>query len=95
MSGLHLDLPYRAEYAKSNRSSCKKCKDKIDKDVLRLAIMVQSPVFDGKTPHWYHFDCFFQRARPKTVAEIAHIANLKYEDQKRIEASINGGPSTR
>ena len=35
------DLPFRAEYAKSNRSSCKKCKDKIDKEELRLAVMVQ------------------------------------------------------
>lgn len=36
-----VDLPYRAEYAKSNRSSCKGCKSKIEKDHLRLAVMVQ------------------------------------------------------
>lgn len=35
------DLPYKAEYAKSNRSSCKSCKDNISKDSLRLAKMVQ------------------------------------------------------
>jgi hypothetical protein len=35
------DLPYRGEYAKSGRASCKTCKDKIDKGVLRLAAMVQ------------------------------------------------------
>ena len=39
---------FKAEYAKSNRSSCKKCKDKIEKDELRLARCVQSPHFDGK-----------------------------------------------
>lgn len=32
---------YRAEYAKSGRASCKKCKENIAKDSLRLAIMVQ------------------------------------------------------
>ena len=35
------DLPYKTEYAKSNRSSCKKCKCKIDKEELRIAAMVQ------------------------------------------------------
>ena len=35
------DLPFKAEYAKSNRSSCKSCKDNISKDSLRLAKMVQ------------------------------------------------------
>lgn len=35
------DLPFLAEYAKSNRSSCKTCKDTIPKDALRLARMVQ------------------------------------------------------
>ena len=35
------DLPYKAEYAKSGRSSCKFCKNNIDKDSLRVAKMVQ------------------------------------------------------
>lgn len=35
------DLPFLAEYAKSNRASCKGCKDKIGKDSLRIARMVQ------------------------------------------------------
>lgn len=36
-----IDLPYRGEYAKSGRASCKTCKTKIDKGELRLAAMVQ------------------------------------------------------
>ena len=36
-----IDLPFRAEYAKSNRAACKACKNKIDKSELRLAVMVQ------------------------------------------------------
>lgn len=36
-----LNKPYRAEYAKSSRSNCKACKTQIEKDVLRLGVMVQ------------------------------------------------------
>ncbi|PNF21175.1 Poly [ADP-ribose] polymerase [Cryptotermes secundus] len=84
-------LPYRAEYAKSGRASCRGCKSPIAKDTLRLAVMVQSPVFDGKTPHWYHFMCFFGRQRPKTVGDISHFESLRWEDQEKIKAKIEGG----
>jgi len=35
------ECPYRAEYAKSGRSKCKGCKEGIEKDHLRLAVMIQ------------------------------------------------------
>jgi len=35
------ECPYRAEYAKSSRSKCKGCKEGIEKDHLRLAVMIQ------------------------------------------------------
>jgi hypothetical protein len=43
--------------------------------------MVQSPMFDGKMSHWYHPKCFFGRARPKGVTDIAHFDSLRWEDQ--------------
>jgi len=79
------DLPFRAEYAKSGRASCKACKTTIEKGALRLAVMVQSPMFDGKTPHWYHPKCFFQRSRPTAVGDIAHFDSLRWEDQEKIK----------
>jgi hypothetical protein len=42
---------FRAEYAKSDRSTCKGCRTSITRDSLRLAIMVQSPNFDGKVSY--------------------------------------------
>ncbi|XP_050521530.1 poly [ADP-ribose] polymerase [Daktulosphaira vitifoliae] len=81
-------LPYRAEYAKSNRSKCKGCKIGIEKEHLRLAVMVQSPVFDGKQPNWYHFNCFFAKQRPKTIDDIAHIESIKWDDQQKIKTKI-------
>ena len=41
----HHDLPYQAEYAKSNRSTCKACKTNINKDRLRMAVMVQVSLY--------------------------------------------------
>ena len=43
------DLPYKAEYAKSGRSSCKLCKSNISKDILRVAKMVQVGNLFGKS----------------------------------------------
>ncbi|KAL0419793.1 UNVERIFIED_CONTAM: Poly [ADP-ribose] polymerase 1 [Sesamum radiatum] len=44
--------PWKAEYAKSSRSSCKTCKNPIDKENLRLGKMVQASQFDGFMPRW-------------------------------------------
>ena len=60
-------LPYRAEYAKSGKSSCKECKDKIEKGELRLAIMVPFKV--EKIPNWYHLKCFFIKHKPKVSSK--------------------------
>ncbi|KAG0725102.1 Poly [ADP-ribose] polymerase [Chionoecetes opilio] len=85
------DFPYKAEYSKSGRASCRGCKGKIEKETLRLAVMVQSPMFDGKVPHWYHYMCFFGKQRPKTVADIAHLDSLRWEDQEEIKARVESG----
>ncbi|KAK8406811.1 hypothetical protein O3P69_007397 [Scylla paramamosain] len=85
------ELPFKAEYAKSGRASCRGCKQNIAKDSLRLAVMVQSPMFDGKVPHWYHQMCFFGKQRPKTVADIAHFDSLRWEDQQKIKAKVESG----
>uniref|UniRef100_UPI00109F0920 LOW QUALITY PROTEIN: poly [ADP-ribose] polymerase 1 n=1 Tax=Podarcis muralis TaxID=64176 RepID=UPI00109F0920 len=82
---------YRAEYAKSGRASCKKCGDNIAKDSLRLAIMVQSPMFDGKVPHWHHFSCFWKRARLVSHTDVVGFSELRWEDQEKIKKSIESG----
>ncbi|RWW73884.1 hypothetical protein BHE74_00018199 [Ensete ventricosum] len=42
--------PWKAEYAKSGRSSCKTCKSPIGRDQLRLGKMVTATQFDGYMP---------------------------------------------
>lgn len=82
------ELPYQAEYAKSGRAACKGCKQKIDQGTLRLAIMVQSAFHDGKQPNWHHEECFFNKQRPTTAADIGNFNVLKLADQKRIKEKI-------
>ncbi|XP_065898100.1 poly [ADP-ribose] polymerase 1-like isoform X2 [Dysidea avara] len=88
------ELPYRAEYAKSGRASCKACKGLISKDILRMAHMVQSSHFDGKVPNWYHFSCFFKKFRVKATSDVAHFDSLRWDDQKKIEGHCTGGGGT-
>uniref|UniRef100_A0A8C4HKC4 Poly [ADP-ribose] polymerase n=1 Tax=Dicentrarchus labrax TaxID=13489 RepID=A0A8C4HKC4_DICLA len=85
------DKLYKAEYAKSGRASCKKCKENIAKDSLRMAIMVQSPMFDGKVPHWHHFSCFWQRAAAQSTTDIAGYSDLRWEDQEKVKKAIESG----
>ncbi|CAD5118902.1 DgyrCDS7576 [Dimorphilus gyrociliatus] len=85
------EYPFKAEYAKSNRASCKKCFKNIGKDSLRLAIMVQSPHFDGKTPNWYHYNCFWERVRGLlSVNQIHNFDALRWDDQKKIKDKVSG-----
>ncbi|KAJ8274754.1 hypothetical protein COCON_G00093790 [Conger conger] len=88
------DKLYKAEYAKSGRASCKKCKENIAKDSLRMAIMVQSPMFDGKVPHWHHFSCFWLRAAVQSSADISGFSGLRWEDQEKVKKAIESGGAT-
>ncbi|XP_062857542.1 poly [ADP-ribose] polymerase 1 [Trichomycterus rosablanca] len=85
------DKLYKAEYAKSGRASCKKCKENIAKDSLRMAIMVQSPMFDGKVPHWHHFSCFWLQAAVQTPSDISGFSDLRWDDQEKVKKAIETG----
>ena len=65
---------YQVDYAKSNRSKCKGCDNKIDKHEIRIAIMVEGELkqMSGKIPAWHHVDCFVEKRKedPK-LADIA------------------------
>ncbi|XP_036864787.1 poly [ADP-ribose] polymerase 1 isoform X1 [Manis javanica] len=90
------DRLYRVEYAKSGRASCKKCGDSIAKDSLRMAIMVQSPMFDGKVPHWYHFSCFWKVGHciRHPDVEVEGFSGLRWDDQQKIKKTAEAGGVT-
>nr|KAF6279966.1 poly(ADP-ribose) polymerase 1 [Myotis myotis] len=87
------DKLYRVEYAKSGRASCKKCSESIPKDALRMAIMVQSPMFDGKVPHWYHFSCFWKVGHSiwQPDVEVDGFSELRWDDQQKVKKTAEAG----
>ncbi|KAL0435635.1 UNVERIFIED_CONTAM: Poly [ADP-ribose] polymerase 1 [Sesamum radiatum] len=83
--------PWKAEYAKSSRSSCKTCKNPIDKETLRLGKMVQASQFDGFMPMWNHAACILRKANQiKLVDDVEGLELLRWEDQQKIRKYIDG-----
>jgi len=79
------DGEFKADYAKSNRSTCKKCKTNIGLGELRLGKMVPSDKFDGKVPMWYKAGCFLgQSTLPRSTGLISGFSTLRPEDQEFI-----------
>ena len=51
--------PYVIEGARSSRSKCKTCRKKIDKDVLRIGVLIEGPYGIGYL--WHHLTCAAKR----------------------------------
>jgi hypothetical protein len=81
---------YKAEYAKSGRSSCKKCGKPIPDGALRMGPLVQSPHFDGKVPLWHHFECLAAKASALVdAAQVDGYFSLRPEHQTHIDNLIS------
>lgn len=84
--------PWKAEYAKSSRSSCKTCKSNIDKETFRLGRMVPSTHFDGFMPMWNHAACILKKANQiKLLDDVEGLDSLRWEDQQQIRKYVEGG----
>ncbi|VVB07527.1 unnamed protein product [Arabis nemorensis] len=84
--------PWRAEYAKSARSSCKTCKSVINKETFRLGKLVQATQFDGVMPMWHHADCVLKKTKQiKLVDDVEGLESLRWEDQQKIRKYVESG----
>lgn len=84
--------PWKVEYAKSGRSSCRSCKSNIEKEALRLGKMVQSSQFDGFMPMWNHASCVLRKANQiKSLDDVEGIESLRWEDQQKIRKYVEEG----
>ncbi|KAL6208713.1 hypothetical protein ACLB2K_019659 [Fragaria x ananassa] len=86
--------PWKVEYAKSSRSSCKTCRNPIEKENLRFGKMVQATQFDGFMPMWNHASCIMKKAKQiKSTDDMEGLELLRWEDQKKIRDYVQSGAS--
>ncbi|XP_076931810.1 polynucleotide 3'-phosphatase ZDP-like [Bidens hawaiensis] len=77
-----------AEYAKSGRSSCKKCSEKIESKSLRLGVSSWDPRGFANTK-WHHLDCFFPLDVDLVSPEsIEGFTDLKSSDQEKLKKLV-------
>ncbi|OVA01879.1 zinc finger protein [Macleaya cordata] len=82
-------LKILAEYAKSNRSSCKKCTNTISANTLRLALVSRERGFN--MIKWHHLNCFPIESHPIiSVDEINGFSSLKSSDQEAVKKLMAG-----
>lgn len=65
-------------------------------DLTHLAsvCLSQSPMFDGKVPHWHHFSCFWLRAAVQSPSDISGFTDLRWGDQEKVKTAIESGGAT-
>uniref|UniRef100_A0A7I4FRT4 PARP-type domain-containing protein n=1 Tax=Physcomitrium patens TaxID=3218 RepID=A0A7I4FRT4_PHYPA len=92
-SVVRVTMPPRhaVEYAKSERSQCKSCGERIAKGVVRLASITW--VKGYSTPHWHHPDCYLATKSNAALVALAVDENkldgfptLKASDQAALKA---------
>ncbi|CAL1532894.1 unnamed protein product, partial [Lymnaea stagnalis] len=93
------DNKYVVGYAKLGTSSCKKCKQKIDKGGLRIGKVTPNPFSDdvGDMKQWFHPSCIFEtfvRARATTKKiedpeDVEGYGDLNQEDKELIKKLIS------
>uniref|UniRef100_A0AAX7TRZ2 DNA ligase n=1 Tax=Astatotilapia calliptera TaxID=8154 RepID=A0AAX7TRZ2_ASTCA len=75
------DQRFLVEYAKRGTAGCKKCKDKIQKGIVRIGKVVPNPFSEsaGEMKEWYHVKCIFEKL------ERARATTKKIEDITELE----------
>ncbi|CAN7069421.1 unnamed protein product [Brassica oleracea var. botrytis] len=77
-------MPIVAEYAKSNRSSCKACSKSIASKTLRLGLIRKGPGGFDMT-RWHHLNCFPTESESiASVDDIKGLSALEKDDQDAL-----------
>ncbi|KAM3601077.1 uncharacterized protein V6R79_007367 [Siganus canaliculatus] len=93
------DQRFLVEYAKRGTAGCKKCKDKIQKGIVRIGKIVPNPFSEsaGEMKEWYHVKCMFEkleraRATTKKIEDITDLEGweeLQDEDKDLINKHVS------
>lgn len=78
------------ERAKTGRAKCKKCKQIIEAQSLRIAKMMANPFGTGKMKVWHHVGCVFesfkrQRATTPKIEKIEDMSGYEVLSDDEIE----------
>ncbi|VEN47869.1 unnamed protein product [Callosobruchus maculatus] len=90
------EKPFAVEIAKGGRAACKKCKEKCESGVVRIAKLMFNPFGAGKMKAWHHVDCLFEvflkqrqaTQRIESSDDIEGWDKISEEDQKYILQKI-------
>ncbi|XP_050216531.1 polynucleotide 3'-phosphatase ZDP isoform X2 [Mercurialis annua] len=80
-----------AEYAKSNRSSCKTCSQAIPAKALRLGFIAKDASRGFDTTKWHHLDCVSREI--ESTEAIGGFASLQLCDQDALKKLISNNGS--
>lgn len=90
---------FLVEYAKRGTAGCKKCKDKIQKGIVRIGKVVPNPFSEsaGEMKEWYHVKCIFEkleraRATTKKIEDLTELEGweeLQDEDKEIINKHVS------
>ena len=83
---------FSVERAKSGRSTCRDCKKKINKDVLRISKLI--PFKDIHVNQFFHVDCAFQtfkraRLRGNIIGEIGDVDGVESLRVNEVQVLID------
>ncbi|XP_045813384.1 polynucleotide 3'-phosphatase ZDP isoform X2 [Trifolium pratense] len=78
------------EYAKSNRSSCKKCSEAIQSKTLRLGLVSRDKSRGFDVTKWHHLSCFPLPSFHSPPNTITGFSSLKSDDQEALTKLFAG-----
>lgn len=76
----------QTEYSKTDRSTCKGCKQVIKKDACRISRNTPSPFHDGFVAVWFHVPCLFKKypGQLTAIEQLGGYEELRIDDQVKI-----------
>ena len=78
------------EEASTGRASCRFCKEKIEKGVLRFGERVPSAFGEGEQTLWYHLPCAAERHAEK-LAPVLTAYTGDVPDRAKLESVVENG----
>jgi len=83
---------FSVQPAKSNRSKCKACDSKIDKDELRMGTHTEATDEYSAQSKWFHLKCFVKKIRkgPSSNKAVGGFNELSASQQKKVMRIVFG-----